>query len=102
MNAHHRFDQAIAVTGEFRRHRWCVNAMPPIAWQIIDDQPKLLGQVAPQRREMTCLHHENVVAGRERINDRGLPGAGAAGGKNKNLPGGGFENRFHPFKTFAS
>src|ERR1700676_1242797 len=51
---------------------------------------------------MTGFNHQHLVAGGERVDDGGLPGARAAGGKNKDLAATGIENRFHPFKAFTT
>src|SRR5450631_776967 len=76
--------------------------MAPVAWQIVDDEVKLLRQVAPKCRKMTGFNHQHLVAGGESVDDGRFPGARAASGKNKNLAASGIENRFHPFKAFTT
>ena len=45
----------------------------------VDVEPELLGHRAPQRREVPGLGRDHLVAGRERVDDRRLPRAGAGG-----------------------
>ena len=57
-----------------------VGAVAPVAGHELDLQAEPLGQLVPQRGEMAGLEHQHPVAGRERVDERGLPGAGARGG----------------------
>src|SRR6267143_1959571 len=52
-------------------------ATPPVAWDEIDGQAEALGHLLPQRGEVTRLEHEHFVARLERVDDGGLPRAGA-------------------------
>src|SRR6202040_814413 len=100
--AQDRPDGPMAVVCKSRGHRLCVNAVPPIARHIVDNETELLSQIAPECRKMTSLKQEHMVAGRERIHDRSLPRARAAGRENENLAAGGLEYRLHAFKTFPT
>ena len=54
-----------------------VGAAPPVGRQEIDVELEFLGNAEPQHRELAGLGHQHLVAGRQRIDDRGFPGAGA-------------------------
>ena len=51
-------------------------------------QAELLRHVLPQRRELAGLHHQHAVAGRQRVDQRRLPGAGAGRGVDDDRVGG--------------
>ena len=52
-----------------------VGAATPVAGNEIDLDPEAARHLAPQGRKVAGLHHQDLVAGRKRIDDRGLPGA---------------------------
>ena len=54
-----------------------VGAVAPVARHPHDLEPEPLGHRAPQRREVAGLEREHAVAGRERVDERRLPRAGA-------------------------
>ena len=54
------------------------HAVTPVAGHEVDLEAKRLGDLLPQGRELPGLKHEDAIAGRERVNDRRLPGAGTA------------------------
>ena len=66
-----------AIGGELRLDLLDVGAAPPVGRQEIDVELEFLGDAAPQHRELAGLGHQHLVAGRQRIDDRGFPGAGA-------------------------
>ena len=51
-----------------------------------DRQPEPLGHRPPQRREVAGLEREHAVAGRERVDERRLPRAGARAGVDDDRP----------------
>ena len=62
-------------------------------------EPELQGDVPPQRGEMPGLVHQDLVAGRERVEKRRLPRPGAGGGIDHHRAGGledGPDAREHP------
>ena len=75
---HHRdrLDGATTVLGEPRLDPCRVGAGAPVAFQDLDVETKSSRHRRPQRREVPCLAHQHRVAGRERVHERRLPGAG--------------------------
>ena len=53
------------------------DAMAPIAGQEFDGEAQPLGELVPQRREVTGLGHQHAVARRQRVDERRLPRAGS-------------------------
>ena len=51
-------------------------------------QAELLRHLLPQRGELAGLHHQHAVAGRQRVDQRGFPGAGAGRGVDDDRIGG--------------
>src|SRR6185437_14016011 len=74
---HHRLDLVLPIGGKVRLDLFKVGAMTPVARQEVDLELELVGDAAPQHRKLTGFRHQHLVAGLERIDDRGLPGAGA-------------------------
>jgi hypothetical protein len=54
-----------------------VDAVAPVSGDPVDVEPELLRHLAPQGREVAGLEGQDAVAGRERVDERGLPGARA-------------------------
>ena len=54
-----------------------VGAVAPVARHEVHDQPEPLGELLPQRREVAGLGHQHAIAGRQRVDERRLPRAGA-------------------------
>ena len=54
--------------------------MAPVAGQELDLEPELRRHLLPQRREVAGLDHQHAVAGRQRVDQRRLPRAGARRG----------------------
>ena len=54
-----------------------VGAAAPVGRHEFDVELEFLGDAAPQHRELAGLGQQHLVAGRQRIDDRGFPGAGA-------------------------
>src|SRR5690348_2131446 len=61
-----------------------IGRMTPVSGNQIDVDAVALRQVAPQRRELSGLEGEDLVAGRQRVEDRRLPSAGARRRKDRN------------------
>src|ERR1700736_6535018 len=102
VNAHDCFNGPVAITRKSRGHHVRVDAVPPIAWYKIDNDSKLLRQLAPEHRKMTSLKHEYIIAWRERVHDRGFPSTCPTGGKNKNLSVSSIKYLLHPFEALAT
>ena len=75
--------------------------MPPVAGEEVDLQAELDSKVSPQCREMPGLHHQDPVPRGERIDECGLPGAGARRGVEDDRCGG-LENALKTFEHFKS
>ena len=58
-----------------------IGATAPIARNEVDVELELLRDAAPQHGELAGLGHQHLVAGRQHVDDRGLPGAGAGRGE---------------------
>ncbi len=91
----HRLDGVILVGRELGLELRRIGRMTPVAGNQIDIDAVALRQVAPQRRELSGLEGEHLVAGRQRVEDRRLPGAGAGRRKDRNRTGA-FENALQP------
>ena len=55
-------------------------AVAPVAGHEVDDELQPLGELLPQRRELAGLGHQHAIAGRQRVDQRRFPRAGAARG----------------------
>ena len=75
-----RFDLPVAIVDEDRMHDIGIDAVPPVCRHELNVQAKPHGHVAPQHGELAHLEHQHGVAGRQRVNERRLPRAGAGGG----------------------
>ena len=73
----HGADRVAPVGGEALVDDLGVGAVAPVALDPVDLQTEPLGHRAPQRREVAGLEGEHAVAGRERVDQRRLPRAGA-------------------------
>ena len=73
----HRLDGVIAILGESRLDPCRIGAGAPVAFQDLGLQAESPRHRRPQRREVPGLAHQHRVAGRERVHERRLPGAGA-------------------------
>ena len=71
--------RAALVLGEPRLDRAGIDAVAPVARDDLGLQAELLRHPAPERREPAGLEHQDAVAGRERVDERRFPGAGARG-----------------------
>ena len=80
-----------------------IGAVAPVAGQEVDLDAPARRHLPPQGGEMAGLDHQYLVAGRERVDDRGLPGARARGRKDEDRSGcledfpAAFENRLRQF-----
>ena len=72
---HHRADRRVAAQDLLRALG--IGAVAPVARHPHDLEPEPLGHRPPQRREVAGLEREHAVAGRERVDERRLPRAGA-------------------------
>ena len=65
------------VGGKLRLDLLEIGAMAPVARDEIDVELELVGDAAPQDRELAGLAHQHLVARLQRVDDRRFPGAGA-------------------------
>ena len=72
---HHRLDGVRGIVREPGFDLRGVGATTPIAGNEIDLDPEARRHLTPQGREVTGLHHQHLVARRQRVDDCGLPGA---------------------------
>ena len=96
VDAGDRLDRVAAVGGELLPDRRGIDAVPPVAGDEIDLQPELRRHVAPQHRELPGLDHQDLVARRQRIDERRLPRA-AAGARIHDDRAGGLKHALQPF-----
>ncbi len=72
-------DLARLVLGEPGLDRVRVHAGAPVALDELGTQAETGRHLVPQGREPAGLEHQHPVAGRQRVDERRLPGAGAGG-----------------------
>ncbi|OIQ67001.1 hypothetical protein GALL_514240 [mine drainage metagenome] len=82
MNDHHGLDLVRPIGGKSRLDLVHVGPAPPVGWQEFDVELEFLGDAAPQHRKLAGLGQQHLVARRQRIDERGFPGAGARRRKN--------------------
>src|SRR5579864_6035154 len=63
------------------------HSFAPLDLQSLDLEAEALRHVDPQMRELTEAGGEDPVAGRERVGERGFPGAGTGGREDEHLSG---------------
>ncbi len=80
VDLHHRLDRVLLVLAQPRLDRSGIDAGAPVARQRLDLDSELLRVLAPVEREIAGLRHQHLVAGREDVDDRRLPGAMAVAG----------------------
>ena len=87
---HHRdrLDGVAAVLGEPRLDACGVGAGAPVAVEDLDGEAEPARHLRPQRGEVPGLAHQHRVAGRERVHERRLPGAGAGRRKDQHVAAG--------------
>ena len=73
MNTEHRLDLVRPIFGQARLDFGRIDAAAPIPGNEIDDQPELHRDALPQRRELAGLEHQDAVAGRQCVDERGFP-----------------------------
>ena len=75
--------------------------MAPVAFDKLDIQAKVACDAFPQRGEMTCFEHQDLIPGRQRVNQRGFPGSGTRGGVNDHVARS-FKYLFQALQNFES
>ena len=58
-------------------HQRGIDAVTPVAGDEVDDQAEPLRHLRPERRELAGLEHQHGIAGRQRVDERRFPCAGA-------------------------
>ncbi len=74
---HHGLDLVAGVGREPLLHRLRRNAVPPVPGYELDLEGELAGHLLPEGGEVPGLEAQHLVARRQRVDQRGLPGAGA-------------------------
>ena len=97
----HRLDGVRLVLAQPRFDRLRVGAGAPVAGDELGLQAEPLGHLLPQRREVAGLVHQDLVAGRKRIDQRGFPGAGARGRIDDDVAGG-LEDPLHALEDLLA
>ncbi len=75
-----RLDLLVGVLAQMLLDRRRIGAHAPVGLDELGLEAELLRHVLPQRGELAGLHHQHAVAGRERVDQRRFPGAGARRG----------------------
>ena len=75
-----RLDGVLTVLDQARLHRARVHTVPPVPRDQVHHEPQLHGNLLPENREVPGFHHQHPVTGREGVDQRRLPCAGAGGG----------------------
>ena len=96
-----RFDFVGPIVGKPVVHDRGIDAVAPVTWNKINLESETDRHVAPQRRKMTGLEHQHVVAGRQRVDERRLPRARAGRGINDDAAGG-LKHALKSFEHFAA
>ena len=96
----HRFDLMRLVVLELGLDHRRLGADAPVGRDELRLQSKVFRHPLPQRRELAGLDHEHAIAGRERVDQRRFPGAGAGRGVNDDRVGG-LENRLDAVERAA-
>ena len=76
MNHHHRLQPLRPVRAQCALDPVGLHAPAPVAFDEFDIEPEALGHTPPQGREHAAVEHQHGIAGRQRVHDSGLPGAG--------------------------
>ena len=84
----HRLDLVRLVLAQMLLDLGRVGAGAPIAGDEFGLQPELLRHDLPQRRELAGLDHQHAIAGRQRVDQRRFPRAGAGRGVDDDRIGG--------------
>jgi hypothetical protein len=96
---HHGLDRMRGVLRELGLDRGGIGAVAPVAGHEVHLDTPARRHLPPQGGEMAGLDHQHLVARRERVDDRGLPGARPRGREDDDRPGrledfaSAFENR---------
>lgn len=96
-----RLDLVLFVLGQIGLDLIRVGAAAPITFDEFGLHPQLFSQLFPQGREMPGFEHQHAVAGRQGVDQCGLPRAGARGGIDEHALVG-FEDRLHPVQRLHS
>ena len=76
-----------------------IGAGAPVGGDELGLEADAFRHLLPQRGELAGLHHQHLVAGRQRVDQRGFPGAGAGGGVDDHRIGG-LEDGLDAFQAF--
>jgi hypothetical protein len=88
-----RLDLLALVLAQARLNRGRIGPDAPVRRYELGNQADFLRHFFPEHGELARFHHEHLVAGRERIDERAFPGAGAGRGVDDDRIGG-LEDRF--------
>src|SRR5690349_3893069 len=97
-----RLDAFIGVAAQALFNRVRIGAVAPVTGDEVDIQAELGGHLLPEGGEVPGLVHKHAVAGRERVDERRLPGAGAGGRVDHDLAARGLEHALHIGKHFLA
>ena len=78
----------LLVFAQARFDRGRIGADAPVGGDEFGHEAELLGHLLPQRGELAGFHHQHLVAGRQRVDERGFPGAGSGRGVDDHRIGG--------------
>ncbi|MNV53766.1 hypothetical protein D3C71_1459250 [compost metagenome] len=77
MHHAHRLDAVLRVFGKARADHGGIHGVAPVAFHVVHLKPQASRQLLPQAGEVAGFHHQHPIAGRQRIDQRRFPGAGA-------------------------
>ena len=98
----HRLDALVGVGAQLLLDRLGIGAAAPVAGDELDLEPELRRHLLPQRGEMAGLVHQHAVARRERVDERGFPGAGARRGIDHDFALRALEDALHSGEHFLA
>ena len=73
MDHQHRLDRVLAILAQPALELCWISGRSPIIGQGLDPEPKGLAPHTPVEREKAALDDEQLVTGREQVDQRGLP-----------------------------
>ena len=92
------FDLLVLVLAQMVLDCRGIGADAPVGLDEVWAQAELLRHGLPQRGKLTGFHHQHAVVGRERVDERGFPRAGASRGVDDHRIGG-LEDGLDAFET---
>ena len=96
-----RLDLVLLVLAQARLDFRGIDAAAPVGGDDFRLEAEAFGHLLPQHAELARLHHQHLVAGRQRVDQRAFPGAGAGRGVDDHRIAG-LEDGLDAFEAFLS